>query len=201
MRVTLNPQITLELVDNEFMALDSRSGSIHRIQGDVAPVLRQVSNAKVVDMPESEALRSLIDIGILDLAEKAPKGVTRRQVLGLFGGTVGAGVLTFALPSVAVASSAGIDFIYCADGADDFLVVYFNDNRPAGTVTGAELFIDGAPVGIPAAGFVDADAYWDGLDGDPITATIPLRIELTINGVVYSSIVFTVEGTPNDPPL
>lgn len=104
--------VSVEILDNEVVVLDPRSGLVHRLTGMAAQVVQTIHDGAHESAQwseqELEAISVLADLGIVE----APSGLSRRSLLTMAAAGVAVGVVTLALPGAAAAASVAGGPIY-----------------------------------------------------------------------------------------
>ncbi len=104
--------VSVEILDNEVVVLDPRSGLVHRLTGMAAQVVQTIHDGAHESAQwseqELEAISVLADLGIVE----APSGLSRRSLLTMAAAGAAVGVVTLALPGAAAAASVAGGPIY-----------------------------------------------------------------------------------------
>lgn len=114
-RFSVPSNVTVEFVDGEALVVTPGSEEVQRFSGDAALAMREIMETGRTTCSPA-AVDQLLALGVVESS-----GLTRRSVLVAGGVGVGAGLASFMLPSVALASSVllvqGDYYVYDGSGS------------------------------------------------------------------------------------
>jgi hypothetical protein len=99
--INVSDAVSLERVDDQWVALVGARGEVHRLSGQAAAVIDAVIARQPIPVGHDDAVAALVASGVI----VAPNGWSRRRVMGAGAAAAAAGIATLALPKAVAAAS------------------------------------------------------------------------------------------------